>query len=67
MTNDLLKVCPRCGGRFECNKVSISHCQCQTLTLSAEQSAYISKRYNDCLCAACLAALQSEYNISKFD
>ncbi|MEN8170777.1 MAG: cysteine-rich CWC family protein [Pseudomonadota bacterium] len=67
MTNDLLKVCPRCGGSFECNKVSISHCQCRTVPLSAEQSDYISKRYDKCLCAACLVALQSEYNVRKSD
>lgn len=57
------KACPRCGADFECRTGSISRCQCQRVTLDHEQAAYIAARYEDCLCASCLAALRSQYNI----
>ncbi len=54
------KQCPRCGTSFECETGSISRCQCKTVHLTPEQREYLSERYDDCLCLACLEALRSE-------
>jgi len=56
------KHCPRCNKVFECKVSSILLCQCQTVALSAEQLEHISFQYDDCLCAACLVEVRSEYN-----
>lgn len=61
------KACPRCGDEFECKTGSIALCQCQTVELDEAQSDYIAARYDDCLCAACLAALRSECNTAAFE
>ena len=61
-----IKACPRCGSDFECKTGSIALCQCQTVSLDHGQSVYVAERYEDCLCAACLAALRSEYNHKRF-
>ena len=54
------KQCPRCSRWFECRSGSISRCQCQAVELSRAQLDYIADRYDDCLCADCLQALQGE-------
>ena len=60
------KTCPRCHTVFECKTGSIELCQCQTVILDEAQLDYIHARYDDCLCAACLAELRSESNIQVF-
>ncbi len=62
-----LKDGPRCGTEFECKTGSITICQCQTVSLSGEQSDYISNHYDDCLCADCLDTLRSECNLDNFN
>lgn len=55
------KSCPRCDALFECKAGSILQCQCQTVYLTPEHLEYINRHYTDCLCAACLAAVCTEY------
>jgi len=59
------KRCPRCQALFECKSGSILLCQCQTVYLTPEHLEYVSERYTDCLCAACLKAVRAEYDIAQ--
>jgi Cysteine-rich CWC len=59
------KNCPRCGTFFECKVGDIPHCQCYVIKLSDDERDFISKKFTDCLCANCIKALKSEYNILK--
>lgn len=59
------KACPRCQQAFECKPGNITQCQCFGMQLTEEQKAYISGRYNDCLCRNCLQALQNEIELFK--
>lgn len=59
------KYCPRCNIVFECKAGSIMQCQCSTIQLSLEERIYIESKFEDCLCADCLAALQKEYVLFK--
>lgn len=59
------KYCPRCHTLFECKAGSIMICQCNTIQLSVEERAYVGSKFEDCLCAGCLAALQKEYILRK--
>ncbi|MEJ2360134.1 MAG: cysteine-rich CWC family protein [Gammaproteobacteria bacterium] len=54
------KRCPRCQALFECKSGSILLCHCQTVFLESEHLDYVSERYTDCLCAACLKAVRME-------
>jgi hypothetical protein len=60
------KYCPRCTVAFECKVGNITQCQCSNINLNVEEHAYIGSLYQDCLCAACIAAVRSEYNSNKF-
>ena len=55
--------CHRFQALFECKSGSILLCQCQTVYLTPAHLEYVSERYTDCLCAACLKALRAEYDI----
>ncbi|HOZ80400.1 MAG TPA: cysteine-rich CWC family protein [Ferruginibacter sp.] len=57
------KNCPRCGEGFECKVGDIAHCQCSSIHLSEAETKYISDKYTDCLCAACMIASKSEYSV----
>jgi Cysteine-rich CWC len=57
------KSCPRCKIIFECKVGDIPHCQCYAVKLLDDERDFINKRFNDCLCAGCMKAMQSEYNI----
>ena len=59
------KYCPRCNIVFECKAGSIMQCQCSTIQLSLEERVYMESKFEDCLCADCLAALQKEYLLLK--
>ena len=59
-----LKYCPRCSASFECRVGDIAHCQCNSVKLTGPEQQYIADKYNDCICATCMIALQSEYNIA---
>ena len=41
-------------------------CQCSAVKLNQEERDYINNKYEDCLCAACMESLRSEYNQEKF-
>ena len=56
------KYCPRCNAPFECKMGSITICQCAAVELSKDEWEYINQKYDDCLCAACLRALKSEFH-----
>ena len=57
---------PRCQALFECRSGSILLCQCQTVYLEPEHLEYVSERYTDCLCAACLKRVRAEYEILHY-
>jgi hypothetical protein len=57
------KNCPRCGAGFECKTGDIGHCQCSIIQLSETETTFIADKYTDCLCAACMKAMKSEYSI----
>ncbi len=57
------KSCPRCKVVFECKTGDIAHCQCSSVQLNEEESKYIASQFADCLCAACMKTMKSEYNI----
>ncbi len=61
-----LKYCPRCNSTFECKVGSVVLCQCSAVKLNQEERDYINNKYEDCLCAACIESLRSEYNQEKF-
>jgi hypothetical protein len=54
------KACPRCRREFECKSGSVLQCQCSAISLSEKELEFIAARYDDCLCATCLALLQQE-------
>ena len=51
--------CPRCGTAFHCGAAE-ARCDCAEVTLDAATRAAIARRYQGCLCGACLRALQAE-------
>ncbi len=59
------KSCPRCNKPFECKVGDITNCQCNCITITPEERNFIEARYNDCLCADCLKALQNKYTLFK--
>ncbi|AEA45820.1 cysteine-rich CWC family protein [Fluviicola taffensis] len=54
--------CPRCNASFECKVGSISLCQCTAVSLSVDESQFISDGYKECLCASCMLEMKKEYN-----
>lgn len=56
------KYCPRCNVIFECKVGSVNLCQCSTVQLTAEERNFLLDKFDDCLCASCMAELRSEYH-----
>jgi hypothetical protein len=54
--------CPRCNAKFECKVGSISLCQCTSVSLTIDESQYISEFYKECLCASCMLEMKKEFN-----
>ena len=54
--------CPRCGGPFACGVGAdrAAPCFCVGHVLSAERLAELRAKWSDCLCAACLARLAAD-------
>ena len=46
--------CPRCGAGFHCGANDAVPCACTTPRLDEETLADLRKRFNRCLCLACL-------------
>ena len=53
--------CERCGQHFECKANSRAKCQCDAVQLNLNELQFVSERFEGCVCAACLLALQDEY------
>lgn len=58
--------CPRCNAAFECRVGSILRCQCQQVTLTEEERAFINDTYSGCLCAGCLHDMKNAYRQTRF-
>lgn len=56
------KACTRCGAAFVCRPDAISHCDCTSIELSAEETRFVSVQYSDCVCKACLQELKEAYH-----
>ncbi|RYY25525.1 MAG: hypothetical protein EOP41_05135 [Sphingobacteriaceae bacterium] len=56
--------CERCGARIECKANSFTKCQCSEVQLTYNEIEFIAECYENCLCAACLLALQQEYQLN---
>jgi hypothetical protein len=41
------------------------HCQCNGITFTNEEKAFIEERYTDCLCRNCLLELKQRYTLFK--
>jgi len=67
MCNHEEKRCPRCNSAFQCKVGSINLCQCTTVELNEMERDYVSKKYDDCLCASCLLIMQKEYKQKRFE
>lgn len=52
--------CPRCHTSFTCRAGDIANCECNTVTLTDAERAYIAERYSDCLCARCMREVKDE-------
>jgi hypothetical protein len=55
------KNCPRCKKSFECMTEGIAGCQCNNISLTREEQAFIKDQYADCLCIHCLSELKKNY------
>ncbi|MFB1488372.1 MULTISPECIES: cysteine-rich CWC family protein [unclassified Thiocapsa] len=51
------KTCPRCGASFECKANRVERCCCIGVALTPETLDYLGEHYRDCLCVACLEAV----------
>lgn len=60
------KHCPRCETPFECKVGSIALCQCSTINLTDAERSFISRTFDDCLCANCMMALKAEFHNRQF-
>lgn len=61
------RVCPRCQGTFECKVGSVSLCQCSAVTLSDDERRHLQACFSDCLCAACIQAMKTDYHRERFE
>ncbi|WP_037993050.1 cysteine-rich CWC family protein [Teredinibacter turnerae] len=57
------ETCPRCQQTFECKMGSITLCHCSTVALNKAQRDYIAKRWDTCLCHACLLAIAADTSL----
>jgi hypothetical protein len=60
------KACPRCGGAFACGVGAdrATPCFCVSYALGDARLAELRAKWPDCLCAACLAALAADPELS---
>ncbi len=57
------KECPKCKEVFICDHNNIEDCHCAKAILTDKQKAWITEKYNDCLCNKCLKEINN--NILK--
>lgn len=53
--------CPRCKLPFVCNPHNVASCNCSQVTLSYEETRFIAKQFEECVCNKCLYELKYEY------
>lgn len=59
MLSSPTKKCPRCNSDFTCNPANIAACQCNGISFSEAEKAFITQQaFMDCLCIACLKDLK---------
>jgi hypothetical protein len=56
----VLKICPRCGRTFQCDK-DLS-CWCNRLVIPEKLKEFLRENFTDCLCENCLIDLGAEKN-----
>ena len=56
------KICPRCAATFECRS---GGCWCDNVPLSAVKLKWLEQHYENCLCPACLANVESCTDLSE--
>jgi len=56
------EACPRCGAAFICRPGDIGNCSCNQIQISKPEYDYISAKFSDCLCNACLEEMKKEYH-----
>lgn len=66
MTKHAPDSCPRCGDIFICKANNASQCDCQNISLTFEETQFISEITiwdfdGACLCINCLTALKKAY------
>ncbi len=59
MTDAEIKTCPRCGLSFRCMANLVERCDCALVDLAPSTLHDIRALYDDCLCVACLHALNA--------
>lgn len=59
------KTCQGCQTEFTCNTNDINNCDCNTINLHPETSAYLKKTSYDCLCKTCLENLNKYPELAK--
>jgi len=59
------KICPRCKKAFTCHAENISACACSQVQVSNETRSFLAKTFYDCLCTACLQALDKQVALVK--
>ena len=55
-----IKKCQHCHKEFKCKVDSVLLCQCQSVQLTQKQSAYIERKYDECLCIYCLKKIKEK-------
>ncbi len=56
--------CQRCKQLFVCNPYNIANCNCGQVELSYEETQFISKQFEACVCNKCLLELKYEYYLT---
>ena len=55
----MVKVCEKCGYKFEC--LHNKNCWCNNLKITKELGLYLKETYKDCLCKKCLSEFVEKY------
>jgi hypothetical protein len=55
------KICPRCLATFECRS---GGCWCTDVRLSPTKLEWLNQHYENCLCPACLASIESRADLA---
>lgn len=56
----MLKSCPICSNKFECNRTDISNCACNSVPVKNKEFVQPSDTIKDCLCNRCLQTISAQ-------